>query len=463
MPEIKAGSNEAVIFFKGDLIDKEVLYPEFEAVLDGYIGLHGYANRVVKAAFLQISPRLKILSAVFFTIPFTEDGQVEASWNIPLQHLADHGLNGPDLGEGVIRLACRSSCPVAWYKDKLWDPELQAGLSTFDLLRDAITRNRLGLVAQRAAPEVPKPLPVPVQATPQVVAVEPVPAVAVRTGPAFNRKYRRRLEDLKNKHVLEVKTLAGRLKRRVEKLEGEHQERLQRQSDMLQELKQRLSKSRRRELELKEAVDNYEQQFNKIREHYEETLKRGNDSYSAELDVLREQFAVELNDKLARQADELQERIGMHETELHYRDEQISRMREEVATLKKQQQSLLKNDSGQVLQRMTDSGITFVAYHPGIEHLVLTPGEIMDYLNNPIAFVAERCGVIEEHYREWMMHYRLPVCRHADESGQVCGEPIDKVMKPKFFRHGEGDRCRTHQGLRENLDFPEPTRDVSHH
>ncbi|MFT5577181.1 MAG: hypothetical protein ACI89D_002715, partial [Bermanella sp.] len=39
MPEIQGGSNEAVIFFKGDLIDKEVLYPEFQAVLDGYIGL----------------------------------------------------------------------------------------------------------------------------------------------------------------------------------------------------------------------------------------------------------------------------------------------------------------------------------------------------------------------------------------------------------------------------------------
>ncbi|HCS29016.1 MAG TPA: chromosome partitioning protein ParA, partial [Spongiibacteraceae bacterium] len=120
MPDIKAGSNEAVIFFKGDLVDKEVLYPEFEAVLDGYIGLPGYAGRVVKAVFLQITPRLNIQSAVFFTVPFTDDGQVEASWNIPLQHLADHGLNGPNLGEGVIRLACRSSCPVAWYKDKLW-------------------------------------------------------------------------------------------------------------------------------------------------------------------------------------------------------------------------------------------------------------------------------------------------------------------------------------------------------
>ncbi len=441
MPDLQAGSNEAVIFFKGDLVDKEVLYPEFEAVLDGYIGLPDYANRIVKAVFLQISPRLKIQGAVFFTLPFNEEGQVEASWNIPLQHLADHGLAGPDLGEGTIRLACRSSCPVAWYRDKLWDPDLQGSLSTFDLLKQSIARNRLGLVKEKA---VETPAATPAQAP----SVAPTPIAA---GPVFNRKYRRRLEGLQSKHQLELSTLAERARRRLETLESAHQERLQKQAELLKELKQRLSKSRRQELELKEAVDGYQKQFSKIRDQYEFTLKQGSDSYAAELEVLRERFAVELTEKLARQAEELNDRINMRETELHYRDEQISRLREEVSNLKKEQQSLLKNDSGQVLQRMTDSGITFVAYHPGIEHLVLTPGEIMDYLNNPIAFVALRCDVDEEHYREWMMHYRLPVCRFSDADGQVCGEPIDKVLKPKFYRHGESDRCRLHKGLPEAL------------
>lgn len=455
MPEIQGGSNEAVIFFKGDLIDKEVLYPEFQAVLDGYIGLPAYTGKVLKAVFLQISPRLKIRAAVFFTVPFTSDGQVEASWNIPLQHLADYGLGGPDLGEGCIRLACRNSCPVAWYKDKLWDPELQGGLLTFDLLKEAINRNRLGLLVERADLAPVKTAVEPLAATAMPVP-EPVPR-----GPVFNRKYRRRLENFQGRHQLERRTLTDRLKRRVDTLESENQERLAKQADVLREMKQCLSKSRRNELGLKQSVDNYEQQFSTIREQYENTLKQGNESYSTELDVLREQFAAELNDKLGRQAEDLNERINMREGELHYRDEKISQMRNEIAALKKEQQLLLKNDSGQVLQRMTDTGITFVTYHPGIEHLVLTPGEIMDYLGNPIVFVAERCGVGEEHYRDWMTHYRLPVCRHTDEGGQVCGEPIDKVLKPKFFRHGEGDRCRAHQDLLDNLDFFEHAQDVS--
>ncbi len=464
MPGIKAGSNEAVIFFKGDLVDKEILYPEFEAVLDGYVGLPAYAGKVVRAVFLQISPRLKIQAAVFFTVPFASDGQVEASWNIPLQHLADHGLSGPDLGEGSIRLACRNSCPVAWYKDKLWDPEQQGNLSSFDLLKEAVSRNRLGLLVQRAANASPRAAEVsPAPAAAPLAVAEPAASPPKSRGPVFNRKYRRRLENLRSRHQLELRTLADRHKRRVESLEGEHQERMAKQGDVLRELKSRLSKSRRKELELKESVDSYEQQFNKIREQYEDTLKQGSDSYSTELAVLREQFATELHGKLASQAEELNERVSMRETELHYRDEQISRLREEIGSLKKEQQLLMKNDSGQVLQRMTDTGITFVAYHPGIEHLVLTPGEIMDYLNNPIAFVAERCGVAEEHYQEWMMHYRLPVCRHTDEAGQVCGDPIDKVLKPKFFRHGEGDRCREHQGLLDNVDLPDPAQGASPH
>lgn len=446
MPEFQAGSNEAVIFFRGDLVDKEVLYPEFEAILDGYIGLPGYANRVLKAVYLQISPRLAIQAAVFFTIPFAEDGQVETSWNIPLQHLADHGLDGPDLGEGAIRLACRSVCPVAWYKEQLWDPDLQGNLSTFDLLKEAIKRNRLGLLVQRAAP-MPKAAAAPAAPSPTQGAPGKVEAPPVPSGPRFNRKYRRRIEGLRQKHKLELRTLAERLKRRLDSAETQYQDNLKQRDEALREQKQRLSRSRRKELELKEALDNYEQQFNKIRELYEDSLKQGNKEYAAELDILRDQFAAELRDKLGQQAEELQERIAMRETELHYRDRQISRLREELASLKQQHQLLVKNDSGQVLQRMTESGITFVAYHPGIEHLVLSPGEIMDYLGNPIAFVAERCGVSEQHYSAWLKHYRLPVCGYASGGDQICGEPIDKVLKPKFFRPGEGDRCRAHQGL----------------
>ncbi|MBB3046023.1 putative coiled-coil protein SlyX [Litorivivens lipolytica] len=447
MLDIQAGTNEAVIFFKSDLVDKEILYPEFEAVLDGFIGLPDYANRVVKAAFLQISPRLTIQAAVFFTVPFTEDGQVDPTWNIPLQHLADHGLEGPDLGDGKIRLACRSVCPVAWYKEQLWNPDMQGSMTTFDLLVSAVKRNKLGLVAQRTARRSSQSQP-PVTSAPAFNASNSNNSPDLQQ-PRFNRKYRRRLEGLRKQFLLEQKAQAERARRQREKLEAGYVGRLAEGDRVVQELKQRLAKSRRRELKMKEALDKYESQFNKIRDRYEESLKRGSSEYAAEVAVLREQFATDLQEKLNAQADDLGERIAMRESELHYRDQQIAKLREELAQAKKEIGSLMKNDSGQVLQRMTDSGITFVAFHPGIEHLVLPPAEITAYLNNPTAFVADRCGVSEERYREWLMHYRLPVCRHKAESGQVCAEPIDKVLKPFYFRPGESDCCPLHRKVME--------------
>ena len=448
MLDIQTGTNEAVIFFKSDLVDKEILYPEFEAVLDGFIGLSDYANRIVKAAYLQISPRLTIQAAVFFTVPFTEDGQVEPSWNIPLQHLADHGHGGPDLGEGNIRLACRSVCPVAWYKDKLWDPDLQGSMTTFDLLTSAIKRNKLGLVTQRAG------------SSPQARsggALSPAPAVQHQDyqQPRFNRKYRHRIDGLRKQHALDQQTQAERFQLQREKLETEYVNRLGQGDKVIQDLKQRLSKSRRRELQLKEALDKYESQFNKIRDRYEESLKRGSSEYAAEVAILREQFASDLQEKLKSQSDELGERIAMRESELHYRDQQLTKLRDELARMKQEVGSLMKNDSGQVLQRMTDSGITFVAFHPGIEHLVLAPAEVTSYLNNPIAFVAERCGVTEERYQEWLMHYRLPVCRHKSAGGQICAQPIDKVLKPFYFRPGESDCCGEHRRV-AGADIPSP-------
>ncbi|WP_372778072.1 hypothetical protein [Litorivivens sp.] len=450
MLDIQPGTNEAVIFFKSDLVDKEILYPEFEAVLDGFIGLSDYANRIVKAVYLQISPRLTIQAAVFFTVPFLDDGQVDPNWNIPLQHLADHGQAGPDLGEGKIRLACRSVCPVSWYKDKLWDPDMQGSMTTLDLLVSAVKRNKLGLMVQRSAPPSPS--------SPAVATQSSAPQLQSQglQQPPFNRKYRHRIEGLRKQHALEQRTLAERYQRQREKLETEYVDRLEQCDKVIQELKQRLSKSRRRELQLKEAIDKYESQFNKIRDRYEESLKRGSSEYAAEVAILREQFAAEMQNKLEAQSEELGERIAMRESELHLRDQQIAKLRDELTKAKYEISSLMKNDSGQVLQRMTDSGITFVAFHPGIEHLVLAPAEVTAYLNNPIAFVAERCGVSEDRYREWLMHYRLPVCRHKDHEGsQICGQPIDKVLKPFYYRPGESDCCREHRRL-AGADIAEP-------
>jgi hypothetical protein len=72
--------------------------------------------------------------------------------------------------------------------------------------------------------------------------------------------------------------------------------------------------------------------------------------------------------------------------------------------------------------------------------------EMNDYLENSTVFVAEKCGVSEDVYQQWLTHYRLPVCRAVNESSQYCGEEITKVLKPAEFKSGVSDRCGGHGG-----------------
>ncbi len=445
-------NNEAVMFFEDAEVDKEILYSEFEAILDGFINFEAYAGRELRAAFVQISPQLKIQGLVFFLIGFDADGKVLPNWNIPLHHLVDHAESGPDLGAGPVRMACRSSCPVEWYREQLWNPEMKGEHATFAVLKGALERNRLGLVRQKAepapksAPEeslapAPAPAPASAAAAPSAVVIDNSAEVLA----AAQARYRKQLEALEREHELGLKTQADRLKRQLERLQADYTDRLNEQDRNYEALRAKLLKSRRKELALRELVDSHEQRFKKIQELYESSLRKGSEEHSSQLEVLRQQFESDLRQRLAAQAEELNERISMHEVELHYRDEQMGRLRQELAQLRRENQMLTQSEAGQILKRMTDSGITFVAYHPGIEHLVLAPAEITDYVKDPIAFVAERCGVAEDHYREWLMHYRLPVCRASDERGECCGQPVQKVLKPQFFRAGDSDRCDQHR------------------
>ena len=74
---------EAVLFYNEGTICKEMLYPEFEAVLDGVVALPEFADRQMHAVYVMINPRLQVRAAVFFCLDFNEDGSADDGWNIP--------------------------------------------------------------------------------------------------------------------------------------------------------------------------------------------------------------------------------------------------------------------------------------------------------------------------------------------------------------------------------------------
>jgi hypothetical protein len=70
MPNSPAEQLEAVFLFQEEQISRELLYPEFEAILDGFIPVPDFANASAKAVYVQIDHSLCVTGAVFFFVGF---------------------------------------------------------------------------------------------------------------------------------------------------------------------------------------------------------------------------------------------------------------------------------------------------------------------------------------------------------------------------------------------------------
>lgn len=136
---------EAVMFFSEHGISREMLFPEFEALLDGLVAAPECADETIEAVFLQINHRLHVRAAVFITIDFDMDGYVNRLWNLPLRQLAEKASRGPDMGGGPIRLACLGF-GSSQYQANMWKPRQRGGRADLTLIKLAVTRNALGIL-----------------------------------------------------------------------------------------------------------------------------------------------------------------------------------------------------------------------------------------------------------------------------------------------------------------------------
>ncbi|MCB1615675.1 MAG: chromosome partitioning protein ParA, partial [Pseudomonadales bacterium] len=135
-----------IVFMKiNGRIEKEMMYSEFESILDSFLAYSEFAGQEVQCIYLVVSPQIKIKGAVFFIIGFDGAGNPDPRWNVPLRQLANEGMDGPDLGAGPIKLCCRSQTSVNWADKDLWDPDMDAKPNDFVLIRDVVKRNKLSL------------------------------------------------------------------------------------------------------------------------------------------------------------------------------------------------------------------------------------------------------------------------------------------------------------------------------
>ena len=435
---------EAILFFRDDNIVKEMYFSEFEAVLDDVVGVPDFAGEQLQAVFLQINGALKITGAVFFTISFDQRGRIVSSWNIPLRHLLDHASFGPDLGAGMIRVACRSACPVSWYRQQLWDPLMEDN-QTFSAISMAVQRNRLGIVSEAgAAPGAAAVSPFFQERAPQQQSVVRDDSADAQR-PAFHRGYRVRLKALRQAEKLRLATQAERFEALAEKQAEQFSRKLAAVEEQLA-----AAISARVELEahcrqLQAQLARQQTTLDSRNAEYEALLKKRGEAEQGEVDALISGYQERLERELERQSAGYEEQLRKRETELYQRATEIVGLRDELGRLREQNNELMLKDDSAILAEMAEKGVVFVAYHPGIEHLVIDRQDMPAYLRDPQAYAAERCEVSLEHYQRWLIHYRLPVCCHQDERGEYCGQPLEKLMKPKLFRSGDSDRCDAHK------------------
>lgn len=421
----------AVLIFEGDRVSREMRYTEFEAILDAYAPLPELASREVHAVYVQVDPRLQPRALVFFLITFDAEGFADHRWNVPLQQLADNSANGPDLGAGPVKMACRSQCCIEWHQNSLWDPQFDPKSRHFRDICAAIERNRIGLIAEDEDD-------VPVLHDSQIE-------------PPSEQQIQQLLAQSQKEHQIRVAALNDAHEAAIQALKVRFQAALHEQHQTNETLNSDLQRANEQNQQLKTTIEGQATKIRGVREYFEHKLESTRASGDANLEDLRRAFEVEQEANINAAVAELKEQLQIKEVTLMYKETQCSGLEDEVRRLQDDKQTLLANSGNQLLERLHNSGISFVSFQPGYGHMTLPIDDIPQFMEDTDAYVADKCGVSKGHYRAWQEHSKNPVCQAIASGGLPCGGRTARVDRPADFLMGESDRCSLHGGIQEAM------------
>ena len=458
-----SGEYQSVIFFVDGRVDREMLFTEFEAILDNFVPIPGYADKSVQAVCVGINGQLKIISAIFFLLRFDSTGNADNKWNIPLQELIDQAELGPDLGAGPIRLCCRSQCPVDWHVQDLWDPDMNQQPNAFIVLRDLVKHNRLGFKEfafdideihdnHRQHFEIPvltgEALIVDSRAGNDEIS-DADKSLAhsliqyIRKKVAIDNT--EQLNDAERQYQLQITAEKNKAADKLREVEQLHSDELrQMQSQFMRQ--QEINESERQAAEtLRRQLQEQQQITEKLRESFHVQLAETKQVEGHQIDMLKANFESELELRIQGIVKELEQQLDAKDIEITYNKEQQSVLRDEISALHSEHAKLIKEAGEQFITRLRDNKVTFMAYHLGAGNITIDLDSIGTYLENPIAYAADICKVSESDYRSWLEHYNNPVCcEFSAAKGETCGKKLRRVDMPAQFVAGRSDRCPLH-------------------
>jgi len=456
---------EAIFFYEKGKIAREMLFTEFEAILDSFVPLPEYSGKEVRAIYAVISPQLKVTAAVYFRIGFDRAGNADRKWNLPLRQLAEQAESGPNLGAGPIRLVCKSQCPVSWCIQGMWDPNMSSNPNDFVLLRDVVKRNKLGFKKIKEEIEEREPNPVDVPETPSSALAALLPlngeeaSEADRTlSESLVRFLRQKLseesnsekEDLLKQQTLLLAAQKTKFDEEINKLEEQHSEELRSMQEKMEAYHKNILEQKRQNEELQSALTQQSQALENTQALFEKKLAKSKEVDSAQIETLKQSIQQEMQRKLEVLTKEFNNEIAQRDMEIAYRDEEKSSYQNEIEKLISEKSVLISQGGEHFLQRLKENKVSFVVYHHGAGHINIDIDDIGDYLTNPIGYAAKSCKVTEEAYRAWLAHHDDPVCQSFSEiKGEKCGKKLKPVVNPAQFVPGRSDRCPLHWSFAE--------------
>lgn len=477
-------THEAIVFFAGAEVSKEMLYTEFEALLDCVVPMRDFAGREMRAGYVRLDAGLNPSVVVLFLIPFDADGFPEQSWNLPLRQLAELSERSSDPATQGVRLASRAQCPVPGCEQLLWDVEPGPRGSTLERIRQRLSMNRLGLDDAGAsfappvtdqsepAPRVTPPAPAPAASAPPPAAAGSETMLALmqqsnlQMGLIREQSEReivsmqQRLLELQQRITL-LEAERGELLRQAEQLSRESAGERDRSAQLLQQAAEnsRISlEALRTELQAAASVALAEQERG-LRDAMSSREKTLLDQLAArdhraveelaERDLVLERERAAAQSHLAAELAVREQSVGKerqdHEAELARLEEKLHSLSAELTELRRDKLRLMGDGSDRFFSLLKEKNVKFVAFQPGAGHLTVPVEDLSRFLDDTETFVAEKCGVSVEHYRRWLVHYNNPVCQGTSGSGAPCAKPLQKVLKPADFTAGLQDRCEIHK------------------
>lgn len=400
---------EILLFWEGNSITKTMLQADFQAVLDGYAGIPQYANKDICAAYVQLNAQHIIYASIFFTICFDQEGFPEGSWNLPLRNMIAFAGRGPDLGGGHVRWVSQHNCTQVKYKDFLWSPQSKEQAEFyFQQLQSEVNAfcKRHKMIAQSVATATEEDEFPILSAESDVVEEEEDVAV--------------------DAHWEAEKTAYSRLiasqEQLIKHLEKDKINLQQEVTELLMKQHSVADKDNRLYLENQELIKSNQQIYEKLEKN--------------------QQDLVSERDLVLRLK---------QENDLLKNDDVVERLQSKIVWKEKeflQEKESLKTDFLHILQ---SAGVNFLVFHEGLGNLSIPAEDIPRYLQDSIAYAAEKCFVEVEQYRAWLIHYQAPRCQVAIGE-DMCNARLIKVDSPARFLLGQSDRCARHQTADFSID-----------